>query len=78
MGDVGTSGKFRISGQSLDVCMGSKEHSIDDTLKLFAEICHAVNSDDQMGMPARISRLRFLRAVRQAAILNPVRDWTLM
>ena len=39
-----------ISGQQLDVYMGSKEHSIDETLKLFAKICEAVNSAHLKGV----------------------------
>ena len=33
-----------ISGQPLDVWMAARERSIDDTLKLFAKICEAVNA----------------------------------
>ena len=39
-----------ISGQSLDVYMADVEHSIDDTLKLFAKICEAMNAAHLRGV----------------------------
>ncbi|MBU0639785.1 MAG: protein kinase [Planctomycetes bacterium] len=39
-----------ISGQPLDVYMAGGEHSIDDTLRLFAKICDAVNAAHLKGV----------------------------